>query len=85
MRAFMYKVRNPMGLHSRHAGLLAKEAGKYQTSVTVVRGDKLANGKHSLSLMALGVKKSDVITFIMEGSDEETAASQLQKFVRENF
>ncbi len=85
MKAFMYTVKNPNGLHSRHAGLLVKEAGKYQSDITVIKGESMASAKHILRLMNLGVKQGDVITFVIEGTDEEEAALILKKLVQECF
>ncbi len=52
MRTFMYTIKSPVGLHARHAELLVRKASRYQSQITVSKGEKTANGKGVLSLMA---------------------------------
>ena len=85
MRSFMYTIKNPVGLHARHAGLLVKETGRYQSEVTIAKGSRSANGKSVLSLMGLGVRQGDVIAVSLEGPDEDAAAAQLKAFLWTHF
>ena len=85
MRAFMYTIKVPVGLHARHAGLLVKAASAYASAVTVSLGDKRADGKRILGLMGLGVKQGDTIKVEVEGPDEDLAALKLKSFMWENF
>ena len=85
MRSFMYTIKAPVGLHARHAGLLVKQASLFESSVTVSRGEKRADGKRILGLMGLGVRQGDVIKIDVEGPDEDTAALRLKSFLWENF
>ena len=39
MRSFMYTIKVPVGMHARHAGLLVREAQKYQSDVRFTVGD----------------------------------------------
>ena len=45
MKEFTYTIKEPVGIHARPAGMLAKEAKTCQSTVTIV--DK--NGKSFLS------------------------------------
>lgn len=85
MRSFMYTIKVPVGLHARHAGLLVKAAGLYQSAVTVSLGDKHADGRSILRLMGLGVRQGDVIRVDVDGPDEDVAALKLKAFLWENF
>ena len=85
MRSFMYTIKVPVGLHARHAGLLVKAAGLYQSAVTVSKGDKSADGKRILGLMGLGVRQGDVIRVDIDGPDEDVAALRIKAFLWENF
>jgi len=85
MRSFMYTIKNPVGLHARHAGLLVKETGRYLSEVTVAKNNRCANGKSVLSLMGLGVKQGDIIAVSLEGPDEDDAAAQLKAFLWTHF
>ena len=67
------KIKNPTGLHLRPAGILCKEALKYQSSVKFQFMNTTANAKSVLSVLGACVKSGDEITFICEGADEEQA------------
>ncbi len=85
MKRFMYTIKSPVGLHARHAGLLVREASRFQSEVIVSSGDRSASGKGVLSLMRLGVKQGDVITVTVDGPDEDEAAMRLKAFLWTNF
>ena len=73
MKEFTYTIKEPVGIHARPAGMLAKEAKTCQSTVTIV--DK--NGK--------GIKCGDTVTVKIEGADEDTAAPALEKFFNEHL
>ena len=43
MTQFSYTIQDELGLHARPAGLLAKEAAKFKSTVTVESGDNADN------------------------------------------
>ena len=83
MKAFTYVITDPVGIHARPAGLLAKKAAEFQSTVTVVKGEKRADTRRLMALMGLGIKCGDTITVQVEGADEETAAAGVQAFLTE--
>ena len=85
MRSFMYTIKSPVGMHARHAGLLVKQAGQYQSAVTLSLGERSANAKRILALMGLGIKQGDLVKMTIEGPDEDAAALQLKSFMWSNF
>jgi len=74
-------IKNPTGLHLRPAGILCKEALKYQSSVKFQFGTTLANAKSVLSVLGACVKTGDEITLICEGPDEEQALASMVALV----
>ena len=78
-------IKNPSGLHARPAGLLAKEAAKFKSTVTVESGAKKGDAKKIMSLMMLGAKKEHTLSFTVEGEDEEACAAALEAFLKENL
>ena len=64
-------IKNPTGLHLRPAGLLCKEALKYQSSIRFQYRNTTANAKSVLSVLGACVKSGD------EGPDEEEALSAI--------
>ena len=75
------KIKNPTGLHLRPAGILCKEALKYQSSVKFQFMNTTANAKSVLSVLGACVKSGDEITFICEGADEEQALKDMVALV----
>ena len=45
MKSFNYVITDEVGIHARPAGLLVKEAKKYESAVTIVKGDRKADRK----------------------------------------
>lgn len=64
-------IMNPTGLHLRPAAVLAKEAGKCESDITILFGNKTLNAKSSLNIMAAAIKKGAEITVVCEGETEE--------------
>ena len=54
----------------RAAGIFAREMEKYKSDVTVSAGEKSANGKSLMRLMAAGFKRGTEVTIRCEGEDE---------------
>lgn len=74
-------IKNPTGLHLRPAGILCKEALRYQSSIKFQLGSTTANAKSVLSVLGACVKCGDEITFTCEGPDEETALAEMAALV----
>lgn len=86
MKTFTYTITDPVGIHARPAGNLVAEVKKYASNVTITNkaGKSAAAGK-LIQLMGLGIRQGDEITVSVEGTDEDTAASALEKFFKENL
>lgn len=75
------EIKNPTGLHLRPAGILCKEALRYQSSIKFQLDNTTANAKSVLSVLGACVKYGDEITFICEGADEEQALAEMVALV----
>ena len=73
MKEFTYVIKEELGLHARPAGLLVKEAKKFQSATTLA------------AIMSMGVKQGDEVTVQVEGPDEDAAFEALEKFFQENL
>ena len=62
-----------------------REASKYESEITIIKENKEASAKKLFGIMSLAVKQDDKITVKIEGSDEETAATEMEKFFKENL
>jgi phosphocarrier protein len=86
LKQFEYTVKNEEGLHARPAGILAKEAKKYESKVTITNeSGKSAEVTKLIRVMALGVKNGQNVTVTVEGPDEETTFEEVKAFFEENF
>lgn len=85
MKTFKYVVTDEVGIHARPAGLLVKEAAKYSSEITLSFNGKSVSAKKLMAVMSAGVKQGNEVTLTIEGSDEDTAAKELQKFFKENL
>jgi phosphocarrier protein HPr len=80
-----YTVTDEIGLHARPAGLLVKAINGYASNITVIKGAMEGNAKSILGIMALGVKKGEEVTFLIDGPDEAEASEKLRIFLNENI
>lgn len=86
MEQFQHTVQNPEGIHARPAGLLAKQAQKYQSSIVIAKQTgKQADLKRLIAVMGLSVKQGETVTLTIDGADEQTAAQELKAFMEANF
>ena len=86
MKSFEYTVNDPLGIHARPAGLIAKMTKGYvDTTVTVIKGDREAKASQLMKLMSLAVKKGDTVTVKVEGGNEEEVYNTIYKFFQENL
>ena len=77
-------VKAAEGLHMRPAGVIAREAGKFDSDVTIVFGKKI-NAKSVMLIIAACIKKDAEITFECEGADEEAALAKMEELEADNF
>lgn len=85
MKEFEFVVTDSQGIHARPAGLLVKEAKKFESNISVFKGARKGDLKKIFTVMALGVKQGEAIKVQVEGADEEQAASAVEAFLKENF
>jgi phosphocarrier protein len=86
MKTFEYTITDPVGIHARPAGMLAKEAKKLApTVISVTKGDRTVNVTQLMKLMGMGVVKGDEVTIQVEGDDEDAAAAAIEAFLKANM
>ena len=85
MKSFNYVVTDEVGIHARPAGILVKEAKKYQSKVVIVKDGKSADATRLMALMGLGVKCGDSVDVEISGDDEETAFTEMKAFFENNL
>jgi len=74
-------INNSTGLHARPAAILAKKASSFPCEIGLVRGEKKANAKSIISLMALGLGAKTQVTIITSGEKENEALHEIANFL----
>lgn len=86
MKTIQYTIQDPMGIHARPAGMLAKEAGKYACNITVaVEDGNSVDAKRIMGVMRLAAKQGMQLNMTFDGADEDTAAAAFEAFLKENL
>lgn len=85
MKQFEYAIKDPLGIHARPAGMLAKEAKQFASECTLTKAGASVKLTQLMKLMGLGVKQGDTVTVSASGADEDAAIGALQKFFTENL
>lgn len=87
MKQFTYTITDPVGIHARPAGLLAKAAKALDSTVTVAKADgsKSAAATKLMALMGMGIKTGETITVTVDGGNEEANAAAMEQFFKENL
>ena len=85
MKTFSYTIQDEVGIHARPAGLLAKKAKEFESTITLEKEGKTVNVTKLMALMGMGVKCGDTVNLTVEGSDEEVAATEIEAFFKANL
>ena len=84
MKQFDFKMQSPVGIHARPAVLLVEKARTYQSKIILEKGTQRANAKNMISL-TLRARQHEIVTFMIEGPDEDRAAEELKEFCIHNL
>ena len=86
MKQFTYTIKDPVGIHARPAGILAKMAKTLDSKVTISKADgKSAEAKKLMAVMGLGVKTGETVTVTVEDGNEDANAAAMEQFFKENL
>ena len=85
MKTFNYIITDEVGIHARPAGMLVKEAKKYESQIMIKKGDKQADVRNLKLLLGMGVKCGEQVTVEVTGSDEEEACAAMEAFFKTNL
>lgn len=78
-------IKNPTGLHLRPAGILCKEAMKFNSLITFTFRGSTANAKSVLSVLGACIKCGDEIEVFCDGSDEDKALTYIIKVIEDGL
>lgn len=74
-------VKNKLGLHARPAALFVQIAKKYDSEISIKKGNQLVNGKSIMGIMMLAASRGSKIYIIASGEDAQQAVEELEKIV----
>jgi phosphocarrier protein len=85
MKQFCFTVRDPNGIHARPAGALSAFVKGLGCEVRIRNGEKEADAKRLLSVMALGARCGTMLTVTVSGDEEEKVSHALQEFCEQQL
>jgi phosphocarrier protein len=80
-------IRDPLGLHARPAGLLAKAAQRYSCDIhlSIAAKGKRASAKKLFELMSLEAAAGDELLLQTDGEDEQQALEAIGTLIAERL
>lgn len=85
MKKFEYTIHDEIGIHARPAGMLVVEAKKYESVITIKKGERKANATRVMAVMSLAVKCGETVEIIVDGPDEDVAVDKIKEFFVNNL
>jgi phosphocarrier protein len=86
MQKFSYTITDPQGIHARPAGILVKEAQKYEgCNIILYKEERLADVKKLLQVMSMGIRCGNTIEVTVEGENEEQVATLFEEFLKKHL
>ena len=82
MREIARTITDPLGLHIQLAVLLAGEAERWRSRVTLTHAGRTVDAKQLMELLILGVRTGERVTVQVDGPDEATAAEVLKQLIQ---
>jgi phosphocarrier protein HPr len=79
------KIVNKLGIHARPAAEIVKTAGKFKSSVIIVRDDLEVNAKSIMGVMMLAAENGATIVLRAIGDDAEAALDALTAVIANKF
>lgn len=79
MREIACDITDPLGLHIQLAVLLASEAQRWRSRVTLTHGERDVDAKQLMELLTLGVRSGERVVVSVCGPDENTATTALER------
>lgn len=78
-RNILVKLEN--GLEARPVAWLVQEASKYESRIYIECEGKRVNAKSIMGMMSLGLDAGEELVVEAEGTDEQTAVDNIEKFL----
>jgi len=74
-------IKNKSGLHARPAALFVQIANKYDSDISIKKGDQKVNGKSIMGIMMLAAERGSRVLITADGPDARQAADELERLL----
>ncbi|MDQ6974306.1 MAG: HPr family phosphocarrier protein [Mariprofundaceae bacterium] len=78
-------IQNRLGLHARASAAFVTTAGKFQSDITLRKGDMTVNGKSIMGIMMLAASKGTTLVLSVNGEDEAVAMQAIVDLINGYF
>ena len=78
-------ITNARGLHARASAKFVETAARFQSEITVTKGETTVSGRSIMGLMMLAASKGSVIELVAEGADASEAIEALTALIAGKF
>ncbi|MCI9314760.1 MAG: HPr family phosphocarrier protein [Lachnospiraceae bacterium] len=78
------QIKLETGLEARPVAMLVQVASQFESTVYINADDRKVNAKSIMGMMSLGLASGEEVTVVAEGSDENSAVVEIEKFLSGN-
>lgn len=75
------KIQLKNGLEARPVAVLVQVASQHESSIYIESAGKKVNAKSIMGMMSLGLNSGEELYVVAEGTDEEEAIADIEKFL----
>ncbi len=75
------QIKLETGLEARPVAMLVQVASQFDSTVYISSEDRKVNAKSIMGMMSLGLDSGEAVTVIADGTDEEKAIEEIEKFL----
>jgi phosphocarrier protein HPr len=79
------KIVNKLGIHARPAAEIVKTAGKFKSTITIIRDDLEVNAKSIMGVMMLAAEFGSTVVLRAMGEDADAALDALATCIANKF
>ncbi len=72
------------GLEARPVAMLVQVASQHESTIHIEADGKKVNAKSIMGMMSLGLDSGESLTVTAEGTDEQAAVNDIEKFLSGN-
>ncbi|HLF18111.1 MAG TPA: HPr family phosphocarrier protein [Candidatus Omnitrophota bacterium] len=74
-------IKSSQGLHARPAALFVQIANKYNSHVTIAKGEEKVNGKSIMGILTLGAERGSTLFIEVDGEDAQALLGELEELL----